>query len=162
MLKIRHWPDPILFKRCQEWDFKNHSYQIDQLESDMIETMTKNDGIGLAANQVGISYRVLAIHVQLTNKYIVMFNPEIINISQEQNTNKEGCLSFPNIFLKISRPNSVEVRWFDKLKTQYTDTFTDIDATCILHEIDHLDGKVFKDYVSDLKFNLAMKKGKKI
>jgi peptide deformylase len=90
-----------------------------------------------------------------------MFNPKLLSISQDLFDADEGCLSFPGVMLKISRPKTVEVGWQDMQQNAYTADFTDIDAKCFLHELDHLDGRVFKDYVSELKFQRAVSKAKK-
>lgn len=161
MMKIVKWPDPILMKPCEVWDFENPPLVVDFLKADMIVTMAKSGGIGLAANQVGISYRVLAMHVQATGEYIVMFNPEIVSTSELQYIANEGCLSFPGILLDVGRPRSVVARWWDHTQKEHTATFNDIDAKCFLHEMDHLNGITFKSYVSDLRYMMAVKKATK-
>jgi peptide deformylase len=120
--------------------------------------------LGLAANQIGILYRVIAMNVQngvYSGQQIVLVNPEVKNLSEEFWEHREGCLSFPKIELTITRPKYVHASWSDIEGAEYNTIFSDIDAKCFLHEIDHLDGKVFKDYVSDLKFQMAVKKAKK-
>jgi peptide deformylase len=129
--------------------------------ADMIETMAKSGGIGLAANQVGIPFRVIAMHVQETDEYITLFNPEIVSVSELQYIAMEGCLSFPGVLLDISRPKTVVVNYRDHLNQPHTRTFKEIDAKCLLHEIDHLDGKTFREYVSELKYNMAVKRSKR-
>jgi peptide deformylase len=161
ILPIKIWPDPALLTKCQPWDFEDPPLVVDFLMADMIETMAKSGGIGLAANQVGILYRVIAMHVQETGEYITLFNPEIVSKSELQYIAMEGCLSFPKVMLDISRPKTVEIRYVDHLEREHTRTFCDIDAKCVLHEIDHLDGLTFKNYVSPLKFSRAIEKGRK-
>ena len=161
ILTVVKWPDPILMKPCELWDFKNPPLVVDFLKADMIETMAKSGGIGLAANQIGISYRVLAMHVQETGEYIVMFNPEIVSTSELQYIANEGCLSFPDVLLDIGRPKEVTIKYQDHMEREYTQVFKDIDAKCVQHEIDHLDGKTFKDYVSPLKFGRAVDQARK-
>ena len=160
-MNIIKWPDPVLMKPCEPWDFENPPVVVDFLMADMIETMAKSGGIGLAANQVGISYRVMAMHVQETGEYITLFNPEIVSTSELQYVAKEGCLSFPGVLLDLARSRTVEVKYSDHLARPHTRTFNDIDAKCFLHELDHLDGKTFKDYVSQLKYDMAVKRAKK-
>ena len=161
MLPIKHWPDPVLMKPCEPWDFNNPPVLVDFFRSEMIETMAKSGGIGLAANQVGISARAMAMHIQETGEYLVLFNPEIESTSELQYIAMEGCLSFPGVILDIGRPREVTVRYQDHLQQEHTRVFKDIDAKCVLHEIDHLNGKTFKDHVSQLKFNRAMERGRK-
>lgn len=161
MMKIVRWPDPVLMKPCEPWDFENPPALVDFLMSEMIETMAKSGGIGLAANQVGISTRLMAMHVQETGEYITLFNPEVVSTSELQYIAMEGCLSFPGITLDICRSREVTVRYQDHLEREYTRVFKDIDAKCFLHELDHLDGKTFREYVSDLKYNMAVKRAKR-
>ncbi len=120
--------------------------------------------LGLAANQIGISYRVIAMNVQngvFAGQQLVLVNPDINKLSEELWEHREGCLSFPRIDLTITRPKYVYARWRDIEGAEHGTVFSELDAKCFLHEVDHLDGKVFKDYVSDLKFMLAAKKAKK-
>ena len=161
-LEIVHWPDPILMTRCEPWDFENPpEYMAAFLVPEMIKTMAINRGIGLAANQVGLSYRVMTMQVQRTGEFLALFNPEVTHKSEHQWVEREGCLSFPSVELTIGRPAMVEVKFQDQTGTFHTRHFEDIDAKCVLHEIDHLDGKTFKEYVSELKYNMALKRAKK-
>lgn len=126
--------------------------------------MNSQMALGLAANQIGIAYRVIAMNVQngvYAGQQIVMANPEVTKLSEDLWEHKEGCLSFPRVELAIARPKYVYARWRDLAGAEHNTVFSDLDAKCFLHEIDHLDGKVFKDYVSDLKFMMAVKKAKK-
>lgn len=161
MMKIVRWPDPVLMKPCEPWDFENPPALVDFLMSEMIETMAKSGGIGLAANQVGISTRLMAMHVQETDEYITLFNPEVVSTSELQYVAMEGCLSFPGITLDIGRSREVTVRYQDHLGREYTRVFKDIDAKCFLHELDHLNGKTFREYVSQLRYDMAVKRSKK-
>ena len=131
------------------------------LEQDLIETMLSENALGLAANQVGIPYRVFSIHLQQNGQVLVMFNPEIISISDDKWPAPEGCLSFPDIELEISRPHSIVGQWQDADGDYHEREFHKIDAKCFLHELDHLNGRVFKDLVSDLRFQRAWKKAKR-
>lgn len=158
--KILHWPDPFLLKPTIEWNHRSPQIDCDLLEKDLIDTIIQEKALGLAANQIGIPYRVLAINTQDDNSIRIMYNPTLISKSTELEESSEGCLSFPKIILKIPRNTSVEVSWRDKLNYVHSRKFTGIDARCILHEIDHLDGIVFKQYVSNLKFNQAQKQAK--
>lgn len=162
ILSIKHWPDPILLDKCQPWDFNNPPAGLNRfLARDLLETLSHHQAYGLAANQIGVPYRVIAINITRSLGITLMFNPELISSSTEEYKNLEGCLSFPGTFLDISRPKTIQVKWQDMNGSYHTETLHDMDAKCFLHELDHLDGKVFKDYVSDLKFNMAVKKGKK-
>ena len=96
-----------------------------------------------------------------SSQQLVLVNPEIHQLSEELWEHTEGCLSFPRVELTIARSKYVFVHWTDVTGNLHSGIFSDIDAKCLLHEIDHLDGKVFKDYVSDLKFKTAVRKAKK-
>ena len=161
IMKIVKWPDIKLMTKCEPWNFEDPPLVVDFLMADMIETMAKSGGIGLAANQVGIAYRVIAMHIQETGEYITLFNPEIVSESELQYIAMEGCLSFPGVALDLCRPKTVEVKYFDHLGRPHTRTFNEIDAKCVLHEIDHLNGFTFKDHVSQLKYDMAVRRAKK-
>lgn len=161
-LQIKRWPDPILLTPCQPWNFDSPPQTVSRsLTIDLLTTMAENGGIGLAANQVGIPYRVMAIHIQSTDERIVMYNPELTEIGQEPWEHPEGCLSFPGVELLIARAKTVTVKYQDENRTWHTRQLDEIDAKCVQHEIDHLDGKTFKDYVSPLKFGRAVDRGRK-
>lgn len=165
ILPIKKWPDPVLLKTCQAWDFKNPPLGLQRfIEQDLIDTMLHEQALGLAANQVGITYRVIAMNVQ-AGKYagqqIVMVNPTVDKVSDELWEATEGCLSFPRLELTIARPQHVYACWLDITGQLHSTVFSDIDAKCILHEIDHLNGRVFKDYVSDLKYQTALRKSRR-
>lgn len=162
ILEIKNWPHPALLSHSEKWDFNNPPAGLNRFFArDLLETLNHYNAYGLAANQVGILYRVIAINITKSLGITLMFNPELVSSSDEQYKNLEGCLSFPGTFLDISRSKSIEVKWQDINGSYHTETLHDMDAKCFLHELDHLNGKVFKDYVSDLKFNMAVKRGKK-
>ena len=122
-----------------------------RLIDDMAETMYAAPGIGLAAIQVGEDKRVVIIDVSETRDRLQVFvNPEIVTRDGEQ-TLEEGCLSVPGIFEPVTRPSHVTVRALDRDGKPFELEVTGLLATCIQHEIDHLDGKVFVDYLSRLK-----------
>lgn len=162
ILPIKIWPDPVLLKPCDAWPFDDPPTGLQRfIVQDLLDTLAHEQALGLAANQVGISYRVMAMWVQATNERLVMFNPEILEVSAETWEHAEGCLSFPRVELTIARPRVVKVCWYDLHGGVHDSEFTEIDAKCFLHELDHLNGKVFKDYVSPLKFGRAIVKSRK-
>jgi peptide deformylase len=165
ILPILKWPDPVLLKTCQSWDFKNPPLGLQRfIEKDLIDTMMSENALGLAANQVGITYRVIAMNVQdgqYAGQQIVMLNPTIDKVSDDLWEATEGCLSFPRVELTIARPRHVYACWYNIAGELHSTVFANIDAKCILHEIDHLDGRVFKDYVSDLKYQTALRKSRR-
>ena len=142
------------------------SDDIRKLAADMLDTMYYERGIGLAAVQVGVLKRILVADVDWRDdgtpgKQYVLINPEIVEEAPKKRSYKEGCLSFPDQFAEVSRPDFVRVRYLDLNGKQQEETFEGLLATCIQHEIDHLNGVVFVDYVSSLKRDMILRRLKK-
>ena len=156
-------PNPKLKKVCEP------VLEIDdaliELSDDMLETMYHAPGIGLAAPQIGVLNRIIVMDCEkdeaANRKPIVMINPEIVFSSDEESTYEEGCLSIPEQFAEIKRPTSVQVRWVDTNGTEQEQEFNGLWSTCVQHEIDHLDGKLFIDYLSTIKRQLITRKMQK-
>ncbi len=136
----------------------------------MLETMYANKGVGLAANQVGLLNRVLVMDVHQTKEGrgtpIYMINPEIIWQADECSVYQEGCLSIPQQYADIQRPASVRVKYIDE-HGQQQEMLTNAEEDlllnhCVQHEIDHLNGRLFVDYLSSLKRNMMIKKVQKL
>ena len=132
-----------------------------QLMSDMLETMYAANGIGLAAIQIGVPKRIIVIDIskeknEKTPMYFV--NPIIINKNNDMSTYEEGCLSVPNQFAEVDRPNKCEVEYLDYNGDKKILKAEGLLATCIQHEIDHLEGILFIDYLSKLKKTMIIKK----
>jgi len=137
-VKIIEWPDPILTKVCEPVTvFDNGTIEFAQQLMDTL-ILTKN-AVGLSAPQVGESIRIIVMKV---NRPYIMFNPEIVKESEIE-IGKEGCLSFPGMFLDIQRSKKITVRFQDVFGRSQKLKFADLEARCILHEIDHLNGIVF-------------------
>ena len=135
--------------------------------ADMFDTMYEERGIGLAAVQVGVLKRVLIADVawreeQGPGKQHVLINPEILTEEPELSTYKEGCLSFPDQFADVIRPAGVRVRYLDLNGKQQEETLTGLLATCVQHEIDHLNGITFVDHISLTKRDMILRKLKKL
>ncbi|MBI1906050.1 MAG: peptide deformylase [Rhodocyclales bacterium] len=131
---------------------------IRQLVSDMAETMYEAPGIGLAATQVNVHQRVIVIDVsEDKSALLALINPEIIERDGEQ-TGEEGCLSVPGIYEKVTRAEHVRVRALNERGERFELDAHGLLAVCIQHEVDHLDGKVFVEYLSSLKVNLIKRK----
>lgn len=158
-MKLITSPNSVLKTKAVEWDF-NTDTEAAALEVDMVKLMIDANGIGLAANQVGILKRVFAIRLADQVPFC-MFNPKVITVSEEVQTGNEGCLSFPDLWLDINRPQTVEAEYFDRQGKECKITLTGIDARCFLHELDHLDGVCFTDRISQLKLAMAIKKQRK-
>jgi len=147
VLKIIKYPDSLLREKCLRVD--NISKEVYKLVDDMIETMLKEDGLGLAANQVGSLSRIILINTSSQEdkpEPVAMINPVILN--QEGSViEEEGCLSFPELYLKIGRPERVRVHTKNLYSEDLVYEADGIMARAILHEIDHLNGIVFIDHV---------------
>jgi peptide deformylase len=162
MLKIVHFPDTILREQIPEFDFSNPSVDPIEFEKQMIETMFAYDGIGLAANQVGKPIRMFVMgHKNNPETAQAFFNPSVIKHVDDIDDLEEGCLSFPGIFVKIKRPRKILARWQNSKGEWQESEFDGYNCKCFLHELDHLEGIVFQDRVSQIKWALAVKKRKK-
>ena len=131
-----------------------------QLMDDMLDTMYAANGIGLAAIQIGVPKNVVVIDLNKDNKKIPMFfvNPKITRKSKSLTKYEEGCLSIPNLFAEIERPSECEIQYLDYFGKEKTLTANGLLATCIQHEVDHLKGILFIDYLSKLKKDIILKK----
>lgn len=141
---IREDGDEILRKKCKTVDVVDE--KIKQLVDDMLETMYKYNGVGLAAPQVGVLKRVVVIDIDDGKGPVVLINPEIVKEKGEQEV-EEGCLSFPNKFGKIIRPFEVTVKALDKNGKEFKLKAKELLAQAISHEVDHLNGILFVDKV---------------
>lgn len=163
-MKLKLHPDDILQKSVPDFDFDNPIMDPKELEEQMIELMIKSNGIGLSANQVGLEARVFVMITQnLKEVYtpFALFNPKILQHSQEQEVGEEGCLSFPGLFFKVKRPYKILVEFFDRDNNKHIIELEGIDSRCFQHELDHLDGICFTDRISKFKLDLAVKKLRK-
>jgi peptide deformylase len=155
-LEILEMPDPRL--RTVAKPVEQFDEQLAQLVDDMIETMYDAKGIGLAATQVNVHRRLLVLDVSeaqdTPREYI---NPEITETVGTE-TCEEGCLSVPGIYADVSRAESVRVKAFDRHGEPFEETLDGMHAVCLQHEMDHLQGKLFVDYLSPLKRRMVLKK----
>ncbi len=157
-------PDPRLKKVCAP--VPDLSDDLRKLGDDMLVTMYDAPGIGLAAPQIGVLSRVIVLDCVKeegeTPKPMVMFNPEIVAASDETNTYEEGCLSIPDQYGEVTRPKTVDVRWIDRDGKAQSDTLDGLWATCVQHEIDHLNGKLFIDYLGAMRRQMITRKMQKL
>ena len=159
VLPIITAPDPRLKVKCDPVESVDES--IAQLMDDMLETMYLAPGIGLAAPQVGVTKRVLVVDVSPKDEPrdpLCMANPEIVWQSEELATYEEGCLSLPEQFAEVERPAHVRIRYLDKSNAVQEIEADGILATCVQHEMDHLDGIIFVDHISALKRRMILRK----
>ena len=134
--------------------------------ADMFDTMYGARGIGLAATQVGIEQRIFVMDLQEpeeedgdpVRKPLTFINPEILSVSDEISTYNEGCLSIPEQYAEVDRPARCRVKWQDADGKDHEEELDGLMATCVQHEIDHLNGVLFTDHISKLKRDMLMKK----
>lgn len=139
--------------------------ELRKLMDDMLETMYAAPGIGLAAIQVGVAKRVLVLDLNGDiddPQPLYMVNPEVLWASEEMNVYNEGCLSVPDQYADVERPSDIKVKYLDYNGNEVEDDMTELYATCVQHEIDHLNGVVFIDHISRLKRDMIVKKARKL
>ena len=140
-MKLVPSDDVRLTQVCKEFDFLNPPFDPIEFSKDLIKFMYDNNGVGLAANQIGISYRIFAMRGEPEN--FVCFNPRIVDISNENIILEEGCLTYPGFFVKIKRPKAIRIRFETPNGDTLTKQFTGMTARIAQHETDHLNGIVF-------------------
>ncbi|QGX99421.1 peptide deformylase [Roseovarius faecimaris] len=157
-------PDPRLKKVCAP--VADISDALRELADDMLETMYDAPGIGLAAPQIGVLDRLIVMDCVKGEgeppQPMVLFNPEVVASSDEKNVYEEGCLSIPDQFADVTRPKEVEVAWIDRDGNPRQQVFDGLWATCVQHEIDHLNGKLFIDYLGPMKRQLITRRMQKL
>ncbi|MBA6338298.1 MULTISPECIES: peptide deformylase [unclassified Colwellia] len=150
ILNVLRFPDERL--RTKALPVEDINSDVQQIIDDMFETMREENGVGLAATQVNIHQRIVVINVsEDEDESYVLINPEIISHSDTTEINEEGCLSVPGCYAKVDRYTEVTVKALDREGQAFTLNATELLAVCIQHELDHLDGKLFVDYLSPLK-----------
>jgi peptide deformylase len=149
--------DPVLRKPTKP--VTKVTDELRKLIADMYETMYAAEGIGLAAPQVGRTERLAVVDVE--GAKFTLINPEIVSTEGENEKAEEGCLSIPDIYGDVERPLTVTIRAMDENGNEYEATGSELLGRCFQHEIDHLDGKLFIDYLSPLKRKAAMSKWEK-
>jgi peptide deformylase len=160
-LDILEFPDPRLRTRATTVEQVDDNLR--QLIDDMFETMYAAPGIGLAATQVNVHKRLLVLDVsEEQNEPMVFINPEIKVLTEDQQSYEEGCLSIPGFHEKVERPARVHVKALDRDGKPFEMDTEGLLAVCLQHEMDHLDGKLFVDYISRLKRERIRKKLEKV
>ena len=163
-------PDPILHQKTSK--VENITPELNEIFDEMADIMLKFQGIGLAGPQVGLSQQIIIIDAETIaiedgkiapqERFLKILNPEIIEASKEICTREEGCLSLPTIYYNVDRPESIKVKFQNENGEEIILETDGLLARCLQHEIDHLNGKVFIDYVGPLKKRLAVSKLKKM
>ncbi|MFC2966622.1 peptide deformylase [Acidimangrovimonas pyrenivorans] len=140
--------------------------ELGRLAEDMLETMYDAPGIGLAAPQVGVLSRLLVMDCvkdpEAAPRPMVLFNPQVTWSSEERSVYEEGCLSIPEQYAEVERPAVVRVKWLALDGTEQEEEFSDLWATCVQHEIDHLNGKLFIDYLKPMRRQMITRKMQKL
>ena len=147
---------PILLHECDEFDFDNPPCDPKELAQALHDKMLKSDGLGLSANQVGLPYRVFVMRTG--EKPYAVFNPKVVDVSDKELIMKEGCLSFPLLYLSVKRPDSVRIRFQDETGEMRTEKFIGMTARIALHEFDHMLGKVYTQKATQFETQRALRK----
>jgi peptide deformylase len=157
--KIVWAPDPILKAKCDK--VAEVDEEVRRLMDDMLETMYAAPGVGLAAPQVGVKRRIIVVDCAKADEEprpMRMVNPELLAVSDDESINEEGCLSLPGHYADVTRPAEARVRYLDETGVTREIEAEGLLATCIQHEIDHINGILFVDHISALKRNMILKK----
>jgi len=157
ILKLVNSNDPILRTELPEFDFENPPTDPIQLAKDLTETMIHNKGIGLAANQCGLPYRVFVLTGE---QVLACFNPKVVYFSDEIAYINEGCLSYPGVVVKIKRPREIRARFTMPNGETRTIAFDGLTSRCYQHELDHLNGVVHMSRANPFHREKAMKQKK--
>jgi peptide deformylase len=156
-------PDPRLKKRCAPVAQVDNGVRA--LIDDMLETMYAAPGVGLAAPQIGVDARVLVMDCadkDAPPEPMAMVNPELLWESEALNTHEEGCLSIPEIYAPVTRPEQVRMRWLDRDGAEQEAAFEGLWATCAQHELDHLNGRLFIDHLGAARRMMITEKMRKL
>ena len=159
-MNLIYYPNSFLSKQVKVFDIENPPVDPKELKANMVEIMLNNNGIGLAANQVEFDGQVFVMGDKQENATICI-NPQILQHTKDTVQDMEGCLSFPNMYVKVTRPKEILAEWYDENLEKQTVKIDGYSAKCFLHEWDHLQGVTFKDRVSKLKWDMATKKARK-
>ena len=157
LLPILRYPDSRLHKIAKPVTVFDE--RLKKLVADMAETMYEAPGVGLAATQVDIHERIIVIDVsEEQNQLMVFINPELVWASAEKKAWREGCLSVPEQYADVARPAVIKAKWLDADGKEHVEQIDGLLATCLQHEMDHLNGILFIDHLSKLKRDIVLKK----
>lgn len=160
-MKLVYYPDSFLEKQVKEVNLEDPGFDPIELKKEMVEFMIANNGIGLSANQIGLDAQVFVMGDSVENSTMCI-NPTVLQYTSDTQDDIEGCLSFPNMFVKIKRPKEILARYWNENLEECTVKIEGYSAKCYLHELDHLLGITFKDRASKLKWDMATKKARKL
>ena len=151
--------DPILTRRCDDFDFINPPFDAVEFAQQLVKYMYDRNGVGIAANQVGVPYRIFALRGSPEN--FVCFNPKIVQLSEAEILLEEGCLTYPGLYVKVKRAQHLRVRFTTPNGDTLTKQFTGITARIFQHEMDHLDGIIFYNKANRFHREQSLRKWKK-
>ena len=159
MMQLVAANDPILTTPCEEFNFVFPPFDPIEFSQQLVKFMYESNGMGLAANQVGVPYRIFAMRGDPEN--FVCFNPKIINTSDQEIVLEEGCLTYPKLLVKVKRPQHIRVRFNTPNGDTLTKQFTGMSARIFQHEFDHIEGTVFYNKANRFHRDQALRKWKK-
>ena len=156
-------PNEWLQKKIEPMDLDNIPENIKEIKSEMDRVMREYKGIGLSANQVGLDYRLFIFHAEAlqnisAERVNMCINPEVVEYIEPEIEMWEGCLSFPKVNLFVKRHSKIRAKWTNENGKKMDETLYGYDARCFLHELDHLNGITFDNYVSPIEFKKAQEK----
>jgi len=169
MISIYSYPSKFLTTISTPFDFKNDKIplykDLEKFERDMTGYMKSENGLGLSANQIGITKRFFALGHASFDKFkkpAIIWNPSIVQASEEKTLDLEGCLSFIGIFVKVLRPEKITVHWQNIKGETLMQHLDGMESKCFQHELDHLNGITFDTKVSKLRWDMAKKRKEKV
>ena len=160
-MNLIKYPNEFLEREVKDVDLENPGFDPVELKKEMVEFMIANNGIGLSANQIGLDAKVFVMGDSVENSTMCI-NPTVLQYTSDTQDDIEGCLSFPNVFVKIKRPKEILAKYWNENLEECTVKIEGYSAKCYLHELDHLLGITFKDRASKLKWDMATKKARKL
>ena len=159
-LSLLSYNDPMLHKPCQKWNFQNPAFDIFEFSKSLVDKMKESNGLGLSANQVGVPHKIFCMEA---NPVLVVVNPKILAVSDKMITLEEGCLSYPGLLVKVTRPLWIKVRFHYPNSKAETYRFEGMTARVFLHEYDHIEyGHTFFDHAKPIHKEKAKKDWKLI
>ena len=160
-MNLIKYPNEILSREVKDVDLENPGFDPVELKKEMVEFMIANNGIGLSANQIGLDAKVFVMGDSVENSTMCI-NPTVLQYTSDTQDDIEGCLSFPNMFVKIKRPKEILAQYWNEKLEECTVKIEGYSAKCYLHEMDHVLGITMKDRASKLKWEMAQKKARKL
>lgn len=157
ILELIDGKDPMLHRPTERFNFENPQTDPSELAINLTETMITHKGLGLSANQVGLPYNVFVLTGQPVR---ALFNPRIVDSSEETTVSTEGCLSFPELFVKVKRPAVIKIRYTQANGETLTEEFHGLTARIVQHEVDHLNGITILDRAHPIHIEQALRKQK--